>query len=150
MVRRMSHQELLEAAFEMSNRAARLMVRDTETAEDRVKQLKEKLAILHSDLDKALKVNFELNAKLPETIIAHSDCDKKQEDVATRLFEAPMTEKHTIEGGRKFQKNNDDLILKCQKMKKVIEELVMRNTVFIQQKTKLVEEVTLFLPNWLI
>ncbi|KOM40450.1 hypothetical protein LR48_Vigan04g064800 [Vigna angularis] len=135
LVRRMSHQELLEAAFEMSTRAALLMLRDTETAEDRVKQLKEKLAILNSDLDKALKVNFELNAKLPEMIIAHSDCEKKQEDVATRLFEARVTEKHTIETGRKFQKNNDDLTLKCQKMKKVIEELVMRNTEFIQQKT---------------
>ncbi|KAG2399192.1 MATH domain and coiled-coil domain-containing protein [Vigna angularis] len=143
LVRRMSHQELLEAAFEMSTRAALLMLRDTETAEDRVKQLKEKLAILNSDLDKALKVNFELNAKLPEMIIAHSDCEKKQEDVATRLFEARVTEKHTIETGRKFQKNNDDLTLKCQKMKKVIEELVMRNTEFIQQKTKLVEEAAL-------
>lgn len=88
----MSHKETLEDAFEIS------AVRATETVKDKVEHLKEKLAMVQSDLDEALKVNSKLNINL-------------QEDMATRLSET-------------LRKNNDDLTLECKNMKKVIEEFV--------------------------
>ncbi|BAT96495.1 hypothetical protein VIGAN_08344500 [Vigna angularis var. angularis] len=131
LVKRMSYQEMLEAAFQMNTQAALLTLSVTETAaEGRFEQLKEKM-------DKALQVNLELNAKLHEMTIAQADCEKKQEDKATRLSETRVTEKRAIEACRKLRKNNDDLSLKCQNMKKVIEELVAQNTELIQEKERL-------------
>ncbi|WVY98040.1 hypothetical protein V8G54_030191 [Vigna mungo] len=131
LVRRMSHQEMLEDAFEIS------AVRATETVKDKVEHLKEKLAMVQSDLDEALKVNSKLNIKLQDLTIAHADCEKKQKDVATRFSE---TVKLSIEAGRKLQKNNEDLTLECQIMKKTIKDLVAHNNKLIQEKAKLVRE----------
>ncbi|KAG2403510.1 uncharacterized protein HKW66_Vig0187970 [Vigna angularis] len=96
-----------------------------------------------------------VNLRATETVkdkdltIAHADCEKKQEDVATRLCE---TEKLAIEAGRKLQKNNEDLTLECENMKKVMKELIAHNNKVIQEKAVLVRErngLSAELDGWL-